>query len=181
MTPVELEVASVEVVTLDEVVKLVDGDTALAIAGMTVVLSTRPATRKLSDPTMTERRGARLEALLGSFRLFCPCVKFNMHQLSETHSTMLPTTAQHPLNSIGHVDSLTNAQIYAPAKRSNASPRISGNARRLSLGAIAVANVHDVSCQAKSCASSGWPGDAHVVRTRCTAYSWCNGESRRCT
>ena len=101
----------VEVVTLDEVVKLVDGDTTLAIAGMTVVLSTRPATRKPSDPIMTERRGARFAARLGSPGLFCPCVKFNMHQLSETHSTMLPTTAQHPLNSVSPFDSLTNAQI----------------------------------------------------------------------
>jgi hypothetical protein len=93
----------VVVVTNDDVVKLVVGDTTFAIAGRAVTLSTMPPTRKLSDPTTTDRRGARLELRVGSPRLLCPCV-FNMHQLSETHSKLPPTTAQHPLNSVGRVD-----------------------------------------------------------------------------
>jgi hypothetical protein len=90
------------VVTIDEVVKADDGETTLAITGSAVVLITMPAIRKPSDPMTTERRGARFVALVGSIRFFCPCVKFNMHQLSETHSKTPSTTAQHPLNSVGH-------------------------------------------------------------------------------
>jgi hypothetical protein len=98
VTTVELVVTVLEVLTID-VVKLVEGDTELAITGSAVVLSTMPTTRNPSDPMTTERRGARVDARLESIRFFCPCVKFNMHQLSETHSKLPPTTAQHPLNS----------------------------------------------------------------------------------
>jgi hypothetical protein len=93
----------VDVVAIDLVVKLVDDVTASAITGSAVALTTMPATRKPSDPKTTERRGAR-EAPVGSPRFFCPCVKFNMHQLSETDSKMLPTWAQHPINSLEHLD-----------------------------------------------------------------------------
>jgi hypothetical protein len=64
--------------------------------------------------------------------LFCPCVKFNMNQLSEIHSKLLPTKAQHPLNSVGHFEPMTNEQLSVMAKWSTASPRMTRNARRLS-------------------------------------------------
>jgi hypothetical protein len=99
----ERELTLVEGATRDGADKFVDGATTFAMAGSAVVPSTTPATRKLSDPTTTERRGARFECRVGSPRLFCPCV-FNMHQLSETHSKLASTTAQHPLNSVGNIE-----------------------------------------------------------------------------
>jgi hypothetical protein len=97
---VEWEVALCDVATVDEVVRFVEEVTASATTGRAVALNTMPATRKPSAPTTTERRGARFETRFGSPRLFCPCVKFNMNQLSETHSKMLPTSPQHPINSV---------------------------------------------------------------------------------
>lgn len=105
VTTVELVVTVLEILTVD-VVKFVEGDTELAITGIAVALSTMPTTRNPSDPMTTERRGARVEGRVESIRFFCPCVKFNMLQLSETHSKMPPTTAQHPLNSEVHVATL---------------------------------------------------------------------------
>jgi nicotinamide mononucleotide adenylyltransferase len=71
----------------------------LAITGSAVTLNTTPARRKPREPTTTNRRGVRREALEASPELFCPCVKFNMKQLWETHSKLLPTAPQHFLNS----------------------------------------------------------------------------------
>lgn len=98
---------------VDTGVRLAVGEIELAMTGIAVTLKRTPAARNPREPTTTNRRGARREARDASPELFCPCVKFNMKQLSETHSKLRSTTAQHLLNLISGVRTLRCGRVHA--------------------------------------------------------------------
>jgi hypothetical protein len=95
-------VAFVVLVVVAPTAKVVLGDTTLAMAGSAVVLRITPSTSEPIEPTSTERRGPRCDAVerpLGSPERFCPCVILVMDQLSKTKSKWRPTINQLFVNS----------------------------------------------------------------------------------
>jgi hypothetical protein len=99
---VDVVVVVFSTVVVVAVAKLVVGCTMFAIAGSAVTLRTTPITSEPIEPMSTERRGPERDVEkrpLGSPESFCPCVIFDMDQLSKINSKSPPTTAQHLLNS----------------------------------------------------------------------------------